>query len=134
VLRAHPAVADLVKTRFLLSEPGLQLAERALGLLRGAGFTPEQSAQLSGHALQTIVALVTQEPGLMVGEDPTAREDHIRLKRASLQALSPDRFPNMVASADAFTDCGNEPAYFELGLDLFIEGVRGVQPGQSDQR
>ncbi|EXG81249.1 TetR/AcrR family transcriptional regulator [Cryptosporangium arvum] len=134
VLRAHPAVADLVKTRFLLSEPGLQLAERALGLLRGAGFTPEQSAQLSGHALQTIVALVTQEPGLMVGEDPAAREDHIRLKRASLQALSPDRFPNMVASADAFTDCGNEPAYFELGLDLFIEGVRGVQPGQSDQR
>lgn len=128
VLRAHPGVADLVKLRVLLSEPGMELAEHTLALLRSAGFSAEQSAQLAGQALQAIVALVTSEPGLMVGEAPAVREERIRLKRAAFQALSPERFPNMLASADAFTECGNEPAYFELGLELFIQGVRGVAP------
>jgi len=130
VLRAHPAVADLVRTRVMLSEPGLVIAERVLGLLRTAGFTAEQAAQLSGHGLNSLVSLVSQEPGLMVGEDRAVREEHIRRKKASLQALSPERFPHMLASADAFAECGNEPAYFELGLELFIQGVRGVRPEQ----
>lgn len=128
VLRAHPAVADLLKTRVLRSEAGLQIAEHTLALLRGAGFTAEQSAQLAGQALTMIIALVTQEPGLVVGEDRAVREERIRLKRAAFLALSPERFPNMLASADAFADCGNEPAYFELGLELFVQGVRGVAP------
>ena len=97
--------------------------------MRAGGFTAEEAAQVSGHALMSIVALVTQEPGLMVGEEPGVREERIRRKRAAFLALPPERFPNMLASADAFTECGNEPAYFELGLDLFIEGVRGVRPG-----
>ena len=127
-LRAHPAVADLVKMRVLRSEPGLEITERALGLLRRGGFSAEQAAQLAIHALHSLVILVTQEPGLMVGEELAAREERMRVKKASFQSLSPERFPNMLASADAFTECGNEPAYFELGVDLFIQGVRGVQP------
>src|SRR5688500_6402102 len=51
VLRAHPAVADLVKMRVLLSESGLEIAEHTLGLLREAGFTAEQAAQLASQAL-----------------------------------------------------------------------------------
>jgi TetR/AcrR family tetracycline transcriptional repressor len=128
VLRAHPAVAELVKTRVLLSEPGLLIAEHTLGLLRDAGFNAEQAAQLSSQALHSIVTLVTQEPGLMVGETAPEREAMIRAKRATFLTLSPERFPNMLASAEAFVDCGNEPAYFDLGLDLFIHGVRGVRP------
>jgi AcrR family transcriptional regulator len=128
VLRTHPATADLVQQRVLLSEPGLEIAEHALRLLREAGFGPEQAAQLSGHALHSIVTLVTNEPGLMVGEEEGLREERIRLKRVTFQALPPQRFPFMLASADAFTECGNEPAYFDLGLDLFIAGVRAVAP------
>src|SRR3954452_13798312 len=37
VLAAHPSVVDVVKTRILQSEPGLDLTEHVLGLLRGAG-------------------------------------------------------------------------------------------------
>ncbi len=72
--------------------------------------------------------LVTSEPGLMVGEDLAEREKRIRLKKATFQTLSPERFPYVLASADGFTDCFNEPAYFELGLELFIQGVRSVAP------
>lgn len=128
VLRAHPAVAELLKARFLLSEPGLTIAEHALRLLREAGFSAEQAAQLSGHALHSIVTLVTQEPGLMVGEDPALRDERLRQKKAAFAALAPERFPNILASADAFTECGDEPAYYDLGLDLLIEGVRGLRP------
>ncbi|MFI5960374.1 TetR/AcrR family transcriptional regulator C-terminal domain-containing protein [Cryptosporangium sp. NPDC051539] len=128
VLDAHPAVAELVEIRVLLSERGMEIAEHALGLLRDAGFSAEQAAQLAGHALHSIISMVTRKPGLMVGEEPALREERLRLKKSAFAALSPERFPNVVASADAFTVCGDEPAYFALGLDLFIEGVRGIQP------
>ena len=129
VLRAHPAVADLVKLRMMLSEPGLEVAEYTLGLLRRAGFSAEQSAQVASQALHAIVILVTAEPGLKVGEERAAREERIRQKKATFAALAPERFPHVLASSDGFTECGNEPAYFGLGLDLFVAGVRAVAPG-----
>ena len=61
-LRPHPAVAGLTQTRILLSEPGINIAERALALLRGAGFSAEQAAQLGGF-LNAVVPLVIAEPG-----------------------------------------------------------------------
>jgi AcrR family transcriptional regulator len=128
VLRAHPAVADLIQTRIMRSTAGLNITERALGLLRGAGFTPEQSAQVAGHALTSIMLLVTTQPGALVGEEAEARAERLRTKKAMFQTLSPQRYPNVLASADGFTECGSEPAYFELGLDLFMAGVRGVAP------
>lgn len=128
VLRAHPAAADLVRTRIMLSEAGLNITERALGLFRMAGFGPEQSAQLAAHALASIVLLVTTEPGTLVGEQLAAREQRLRTKRATFQTLSPEQYPHLLASADGFIECSSAPAYFDLGLDLFIAGVRGVRP------
>src|SRR4051794_36991419 len=75
VLAAHPSVTDVVKTRILRSEAGLDLTERVLGLLRGAGFAPEQAAQQAVYALLFIVGLVTGEPGAMWGaEDDETRD------------------------------------------------------------
>jgi TetR/AcrR family transcriptional regulator, tetracycline repressor protein len=127
VLRAHPAAADLLHTRIMLSEAGLNVTERALGLLRQAGFSPEQSAQVASQALASIVLLVTAEPGKPDGLDTAGQEQRLRTKRAALQALPPDRYPNVLASVDGFVACASE-AYFELGLELFIAGVRGIQP------
>jgi TetR/AcrR family tetracycline transcriptional repressor len=130
VLRSHPNVADLVPVRMMLSTPGLDLTERALGVLRGAGFSPEQSAQLAGHGLSSIVLLVMTEPGRQVGTDAEVLEQQLRTKRAALQALSPDRYPNVLASAEGFIACGSASAYFDLGLDLFIEGIRSLAPAK----
>lgn len=128
VLRAHPALADLVQTRVMLSAAGLNITEYALGLLREAGFTPEQSAQVASQAMATIVLLVATEPGALVGEEIAAREQRLRTKRATFLTLSPEQYPNVLASADGFIECSSTPAYFDLGLDLFIAGVRGVRP------
>jgi AcrR family transcriptional regulator len=127
VLRAHPTVTDLVSTRMMLSEPGLTITERALGLLREAGFTSEQSVRIAVHSLASIVLLVTTEPGQPGGEDRATHEQRMRTKRATLLSLPPDRYPNLVASVDSFVASISEP-YFDLGLELLVAGVRGVRP------
>jgi TetR/AcrR family transcriptional regulator, tetracycline repressor protein len=128
VLAAHPSVTDVVKTRILQSEPGLELTERVLGLLRGAGFSPEQSAQQAVYALLFIVGLVTGEPGLMHGEeDDEARDARLRGKWASLQALSPKRYPHVLEAALPLTSCDDSQEWRAAGLDLLLCGLRDMQ-------
>lgn len=132
VLRRHPATADLLRNRVLGSPAGLEVSERAFALLREAGFNSDQIAQIGMHALHTIILLVTAEPGQPVGnEAEEAIQQRMRTKKAALQALSPDRYPNVLACADGIIGCPQEPAYFSLGLGLLIEGIRGVAPQPS---
>jgi AcrR family transcriptional regulator len=128
VLAAHPSVTDVVKTRILLSEPGLELAERVLGLLRGAGFPPEQAAQQAIYSLLFLVGLVTGEPGVMPGEeDDEARDARLRGKWAALQALSPKRYPHILEAALPLTTCDDSQEWRTAGLDLLLAGLGEMQ-------
>jgi TetR/AcrR family tetracycline transcriptional repressor len=125
VLAAHPATTDVVKTRILQSEPGLQLTERALALLREGGFSAEQAAQRAVYALVFIVGLVTGEPGAMPGtEDRDAREERLRGKWAALQALSPKRYPHILEAAGPLTGCDDSDEWRAAGMDLLLRGLR----------
>jgi AcrR family transcriptional regulator len=124
VLTAHPSVTDVVKSRILQSEPGLELTERVLSLLRGAGFSAEQSAQQAVYALIFIVGLVTGEPGAMPGdEDDEARDARLRGKWAALQALSPRRYPYILEAAGPLTACDSSDAWRAAGMDLLLRGL-----------
>jgi TetR/AcrR family transcriptional regulator, tetracycline repressor protein len=127
-IRPHPAVAGLVLRRILTSEPGLALAERALGLLRSAGFSPARAAEAGSFVLCGVIMMVTSEPGRS-GQalDEEAREQMFREKRASLEALSPARYPNVVASAPSLVACADRDAYYEINLDLLVHGIRSIQ-------
>src|SRR3954469_2409429 len=128
VLAAHPSVTDVVKTRILQSEPGLELTERVLGLLRGAGFSAERSAQQAIYALLFIVGLVTGEPGAMpCQEDDEARDARLRGKWASLQALSPKKYPHVLEAALPLTSCDDSQEWRAAGLDLLLCGLRDMQ-------
>jgi len=126
-IRPHPSVAGLAPKRILSSEPGLALAERALGLLREAGFGPDRAASVGSFLLCAVVTLVTNEPGPRPSIDGEARDEMIRHKRAALEALSPSRYPNVVAAAPGLVMCTSED-YFGLNLDLLVQGVRGIRP------
>lgn len=129
VLRAHPAVADLVHQRFLLSEPGLRLAERAFSLLSEAGFDPEQVSQIAIHALHSMVLLVTTEPGRRIGrQEDEAVQQQIRAKKAQLMTLAPERYPHLILCADEITRSPDEAQYFEFGRRMLLAGICGVQP------
>ena len=122
---AHPAMTDVVKTRILLSEPGLEITERVLGLLRCAGFTPEQAAQKAIYALLFMVGLVTGEPGAMHGEeDEETRDARLRGKWAALQALSPKRYPHILEASLPLTNCEDSETWRAAGMDLLLAGLR----------
>ena len=104
----------------LLSEPGLKVAERALGLLGEAGFNIEQAAEIGDYLISAIVTLVTAEPGR------SRSDEAIRQQRARLGALSPEQFPHVVAAADALSACQDDDAYYSRGLTLLIAGVQGL--------
>lgn len=129
VLVAHPAVVEVVKTRIMLSEPGQELTERALSLLREAGFSAERSAQLAHYMLTFMVGLVSGLPGLAVGVDDEAHEQRLRMKWATLQALPPKRFPRVIEAAGPLTDCGDAQAWFSRGLDMLVAGVVAMPRG-----
>jgi TetR/AcrR family tetracycline transcriptional repressor len=129
VLRRHPAAAGLVVTRGLMSEPALTLAERTLGLLATAGFTVEEAAETTGQALCSLATLVVSQPGggPAAPLDAEARDAAVRAKRASLSALSPRRYPHVVAAADALADCASDDAYYVRGVEMIVAGMAHVR-------
>lgn len=129
-LAAHPAVADLVKKRMLLSDAGREIAERVLRLLREGGFSPEQAAQLGVYSLLSLTSLVADEPGLAVGASEDEREQEVRAKWAALQALSPKRFPILIESAGTLTDCTASDQWLGFGLETLLAGIRGQAPSR----
>jgi TetR/AcrR family tetracycline transcriptional repressor len=73
--------------------------------------------------------MVTSQPG-RAGRtlEDEAREQMFREKRAALEALSPARYPNVVAAAPSLVGCTDDREYYELNLDLLVQGIRGIQP------
>jgi TetR/AcrR family transcriptional regulator, tetracycline repressor protein len=125
-LRPHPEVAGLVSDRVLSSAAGLTVAEHTLALLRHAGLSAEQAAQVAGYLLNAVAMLVTTEPGREHGSDSEARDDAIRRKTASLSGLPLPRYPNVVSSAGVLAACPSPDAYFSLGLDMLMAGVTAI--------
>jgi TetR/AcrR family transcriptional regulator, tetracycline repressor protein len=125
-LSLHPAAAELVFPRMLMTEPGLRIAEFTLGLLQDAGFSREQAVDLSRMGLQTAMMLVTQLPG---AESQAAQEERDALqaqKRAHVENLPVDRYPHVQAAAGPLTNCDDIPAYYGFGIDLYIEGAQAL--------
>jgi TetR/AcrR family transcriptional regulator, tetracycline repressor protein len=125
-LSKHPAAAELVFPRILVTEPGLRLTEFTLAVLEGAGFTREQAADLARMGLQTAMMLVGQLPG---AESQTARAERDAMraeKRAHIQSLSAQLYPHVQAAAVLLTDCDDEDAYYSFGVDLYIEGAQAL--------
>jgi TetR/AcrR family tetracycline transcriptional repressor len=59
------------------------------------------------------------------------RADVLAHKRAALASLPAGRFPRLVESADALTECDDEAAYYGAGVDLFMAGVTALHQRQS---
>jgi AcrR family transcriptional regulator len=127
-IRPHPLAADLLAPRVMKSEAGLVLAERVIGMLRGAGFSAPHASQTASFLLCSIITLVTSEPGNHSALTGEAQEQDDRGKRAQLASLSPKLFPNLLESAPYFLACDDEDDYFARGMDFLVEGTRGIRP------
>lgn len=124
VLRAHPGAVDLAAMRVLQNEPGRELTERALALLRGAGLSVQASADIARGSLQTMMMLVSSQPGVELGVPATERAQVLADKAAALAQLPVDRYPNLVECGPALVDCDDEMVYYRDGVGLFLAGVQ----------
>jgi TetR/AcrR family tetracycline transcriptional repressor len=131
VIRRHPSLADLTCQRFMNGPSGLGLTERALVSLERAGFDAPVAVQICYQALNAVISLVTSNPNVHIGVDESTCAQQKRTKAARLQALPPEQYPHLVASAPAFADLVDEDGYYRMGLTLFINGVRGIRPAGS---
>jgi TetR/AcrR family tetracycline transcriptional repressor len=127
-VRPHPLVADLLAPRIMKSEPGLELAERVIGMLRAAGFPTAQATETASFLLCSIIVLVTSEPGKHGTLNAEAQDALNRSKRAQLDSLPPKRFPNLIESAEYFITCDDSDAYYEVGMNFLLAGIRGTVP------
>lgn len=123
-LRPHPNAATLVFFRILSSTAGLDITERTLALLCESGMPLEQAAETAGQTLSSLVALVIAEPGRHNGPKPD--EAAAQAKKATLLALPKDRYPHLVAAADAMSACASQEIYYRRGVDLIVTGMRGA--------
>ncbi len=125
-LRQHPGVATLAASRMLACEPGLDLADQVLGRLRAAGVSDQQASTIARSALQSAVQLVTGFPGGEASLGESGRALDLERKQASLRAIPPERFPNIVACAAFLLDCFDEEAYYADGIEIFVSGLAGA--------
>lgn len=125
-MRRHPGVAGLNLTRLLDSDAGLAVAERVLALLAEGGFDAEDAAEVGSYLMCATITLVTTEPGpdpALTGED---HDTAVRQRRAALGALSPARFPHVVAAADALSECRVADRRLARGIDMLVAGTRSL--------
>jgi TetR/AcrR family tetracycline transcriptional repressor len=122
----HPAAAELVLPRILVTEPGLRITEHTLALLENAGFSREQAADLARMGLQLAMMLVSQRPGAESQAGRDERDALLAAKRAHIAGLPADSYPHVRAAATALTDCTDESAYYGFGIDLYVEGAQAL--------
>lgn len=125
-LRTHPACVDLAFRRVFFAPKGRRIAEDTFGLLRRAGFSRRQTADIATHALQTAVMLVRSEPGAEPGCTPEEVIARRAGKRAYLETLPADDYPYIRELADDLVQCDDTGAYYDFGIDVFVAGARSM--------
>jgi TetR/AcrR family transcriptional regulator, tetracycline repressor protein len=125
-MRPHPQVAHLVAERMMVHPRGLALTEMALATLDAAGFAPEPAAYLAMQALRAAVTMVTGDQVDDSGKTAEERDAHLRRKQASIASLPPAQYPALIKHAEAMTYCSDVEMFFDLGVDLYVAGVRGL--------
>jgi AcrR family transcriptional regulator len=133
-MRRHPTCVALTYRRVFACPEGQRIAEHTLGLLRRAGFSVRQSADIATHALQTAVMLVSAEPGAEPGRSEQEQAATLTVKRAGLAALPADRFPYVREAAEELLHCDDMQVYYDFGIDLFVAGARATLDERAQSR
>lgn len=133
-MRPHPQVAGLAGDRILAHPKGLLLTERALSLLGTAGFGQAPASYLAMQALRSAISMVTAPAVDDSGMTKEQRDEDVRRKQASLAYLAPEEFPALRAHAEALTYCPDADTFFDLAIDLYIAGVRGLASAPATPR
>jgi TetR/AcrR family transcriptional regulator, tetracycline repressor protein len=125
VLRAHPAAPGLLLHSESQNEPFLRATETALDVLRNAGFDPLYASEIARSTLWTGITLVLSEAGIS-SLDVDDRTELQRRKQVVFATLPAGKYPRLVECAAPMTACDDPDFHYELGVSVFIAGVRAM--------
>jgi len=124
LLIAHPTVAALFSNKPPeISRNGVRVVEVVLGVLRRAGFPPQEAALVESECERFILGLVVLEIGGGPRLCPFKESPHSHEAAATFALLPPDEFPNLLESLPYFNDCKDADWAFEFALDLIVGGL-----------
>jgi TetR/AcrR family transcriptional regulator, tetracycline repressor protein len=125
VLRAHPSAPQLLLGHEKRNEAALRATEAALEILRGAGFDPQHATEIARSTLWTGITLVMSESGYKPELSGDERTEWLRRSHLELAMLPAARYPRLVECAGPMAECDPD-FHYQLGVELFIAGVRAV--------
>jgi TetR/AcrR family tetracycline transcriptional repressor len=125
LLITHPTVAALFSSKPAeISQNGARVVEVVLGVLRRAGFPPQEAALIESECERFILGLVVLEmgggPQLCPFKPGTP---HSHKAAAELALLPANEFPNLLESLPYFDECHDADWAFEFALDLIVGGI-----------
>ena len=133
LLMTHPTVATLFSSKPAeISQNGARVVEYALGVLRRAGFPPEEAALVESECERFILGSVVLEIGGGPQLCPFKPNAHSHDAHAELALLPLEEFPNLLEALPYFTRCKDADSAFEFALDLIVGGIeRMLENGRS---
>lgn len=126
VLRAHPSAAALVGVRNNTSAAALRATEVALEILHRGGFRPAEAVNIARQAIRTVAALVSAQPGFAPTMSASEVEEMRDRTLELLGSLPLEHFPRVVAAAGPLATCDDPSAYYNLGLEIVLAGIRAA--------
>jgi AcrR family transcriptional regulator len=121
VLRAHPSAAVLIGSLpDASSENALRAIEVTLDILRRAGFSPEEAAQITRQIVRTTTSMVIAELGTVPASGDAADTE------ANLRGLPPDRFPRVIEAAGPLTARQDPESFYDLVIELILAGIESA--------
>jgi len=137
VIETALAIGDTVATLFSstpaeISQNGARVVEYALGVLRRAGFPPEEAALVESECERFILGSVVLEIGGGPQLCPFKPNAHSHDAHTELALLPLEEFPNLLEALPYFTRCKDADWAFEFALDLIVGGIdRMLENGHS---
>jgi AcrR family transcriptional regulator len=120
VFARHRWAAALIDSRGRSGPSSLSYADRVLGFLLQAGFTPGIAANAFLSLDSYIYGFERQRSSI----SPAADEDSTEVAQEVLDAIPQDAFPSLARVAMEYaTKPYDEAAAFDFGLDLILDGL-----------
>jgi AcrR family transcriptional regulator len=132
VFSRHPWASAVMDSREHSGPAQLAYADRVLGILLAAGFTPRAAANAFLILDTHIHGFQRQQASLSLPEGVETFD----VAEELLAGLAPDSYPSLLAvAADFAVNPHDDVAVFEFGLDLILDGLqRTLGSGQSRVR
>jgi TetR/AcrR family tetracycline transcriptional repressor len=124
LLVTHPSVTALFSSHPAeISENGARVVEVVLGVLRRAGFPPQEAALVESECERFILGLVVLEIGGGPQLCPFNAKPHSHDSADKFAALPAEEFPNLLEALPYFNECKDADWAFEFALEIIVGGL-----------